>query len=132
MNHYEYRLTIKGPPVSYKRQRLGRRRALPDDVRQWRDMAIMQLRLQWGGREILTEPVAVTVAVYLGHGQRMDAINAAQGALDVMQEKCGRTLGAGIVKNDKQAKDVRILEFRDKNDPRIEITLRSFDGCVTV
>lgn len=118
MTHH---LVILGKPVSSKNNkgvdtRTGRV-FTPAPVRAWKTSAVRQLKTQWRAPPILGA-VSVDFQVYQGPGQSLDLDNAFAGAMDALQ-------GAGVIKNDYQITRLSAERHRDRDAPRIEITIQT-------
>lgn len=139
LSEFEFRLTIKGPPFSWKRARQPVRYgghasiALTTEAKRWAKDAAGQLRDQWSRvfRDAIPKDVPVNAAIisYLPTRRLTDASNLYQGPEDVMQTcrpKCKPRckLHAGVLEDDSciESHDGSARLY-DKDDPRVEIVL---------
>lgn len=119
-----FSLTIDGLPVSQKNKRpILRNRATgkpfigtATNVRQWKTSAVRQLKQQWAGADKLEGDIQIHLAIYQGKRQALDADNAIAGAFDALQK-------AKVIRNDYQLAQGSWARWRDRDRPRIEITL---------
>lgn len=117
------RLIIEGVPKSQKnnkrilKNQLTGKRFIGSSTASlnWRDSAIIQLRRQWRDKPLVGN-IHAHLLICQGPGQSIDADNAVTSALDAMEK-------AGVVKNDYQFDRGSWERIRDRDRPRIEITL---------
>jgi Holliday junction resolvase RusA-like endonuclease len=118
------RFVIEGKPITKKnskrivRRGSGRPFLISSDAyREWEASAVVQLRMQWRGKEPLEGEWNAAILSYLGPRQRPDASNLYEGPQDALQL-------AGVVVNDSQivSHDGSRMT-RDPTRPRVEITL---------
>ena len=123
------RFTIQGQPVGSKNRvqimrrgpHLGIGHTRP--VRAWMEVAVTQLRCQWGPRPPLEhqldtgQELNAVIWTYLAKGQHLDADNAYQGPQDALVK-------AGVLRSDHciGAHDGS-FRSRDPERPRVEIML---------
>lgn len=120
----EHKLIMRGKPVSSKNRRpIHRNRATGKpfvgksvELRQWFTRAIRELRLAWRAHDKLKGDLHIAIEIYQGRGQSIDADNVINGAFDALQK-------AGVVGNDYQFSQGSWARGRDRDDPRVEVTL---------
>lgn len=67
-------------------------------------------------QSVAAEHYAVTVVLYLGKGQRLDADNSLKCVLDGLQ-------AAGVIASDSKITELHVFKRRDWERPRTEVTV---------
>lgn len=117
-------LVIEGAPISWKNAKEPARNKRTgktfiktrDDAKAWMESATMQLRHQWRRTPTTNRDIKAHFDIYQAKGQSVDADNAMSGAFDALQH-------AGIISNDYQLSEGSWRRTRDRERPRIEITI---------
>jgi len=91
-----------------------------DQYAKWKKLADPQIIGQWIGRSPIDFDVTAQILIFTKTKQRPDMSNAYQGIEDAMQ-RCG------VLEDDRLIRNHNDSEWaKDKDDPRIEVTLRKW------
>ena len=93
-----------GRPYTYK----------TTEAKRWQSDACLLLNASRKTKETIEGPVSVTVTLLLKIDRDIDSSHKL--LLDTLQE-------SGILKNDKQVQRLETIKMKDKNNPRVIITL---------
>ncbi len=85
------------------------------EAKAWKLAACWSLKSQRGTRKTITGPVALSIISYLPTTSG-DVDNYAKATLDALQE-------AGIIANDRQVQRMCIAKEKDRQRPRVTITI---------
>jgi Holliday junction resolvase RusA-like endonuclease len=123
------RIVISGNPVSQKNQkRIARTKdgrpfiVSSKKVLAWKKAAQGQIAEQWGSRETIDGGIelAIDIQSYLGPRQKIDTDNLAAAPLDILEK-------SGVISNDYWVRRVVSERHRDVDNPRVEITLTTYE-----
>lgn len=122
-------LCIEGVPVSQKNEKQimrNRKTGKPfigtrDKVRVWKASAVSQLKLQWQSRAPLEGNLRADICIYQGARQAIDADNVLSSVLDALEQ-------ARIVNNDYQFSDGSWRRYRDRDRPRVEVSVAQINS----
>lgn len=111
-------LTLPLPPSSNRYWRhVGRKVLLSREAREYRDHCRLVAVAQYGG-DLIAERVRVHAEVY--RDLRGDLMNHEKQLLDALE-------GAVIV-NDSQVWDMRMIRHLDRENPRVEVSIRTLEA----
>jgi Holliday junction resolvase RusA-like endonuclease len=129
------RLTITGNPTTKKNHRpifiskkTGKRFiAKSETLRQYEQATIWQLKSAKRKIKNVNLPIStevnITYAFYLPTKRKVDLSNLIEAPQDCLQE-------AGIIKDDSLIVDLKATKHYSKEDPRTEITIEEYQGCL--
>lgn len=98
----------------------GRTRVISSqNVLDWKDVAIAELKRQFAGYQVSDYPIDVNLVFYFDNLRRHDLDNAAAGVMDALS-------AAGVIEDDSvKFVECLVLQYGgiDKTNPRVEIFL---------
>lgn len=123
-----HRFTIFGKPVSQKNSKeMAQNRKTGawfpvsnSGVKSWHKSALKQLDHEWRRRPALTGKMEIEIRSFVGERQRGDVDNLACAPMDALQK-------AGVILSDYQIERLVSERLRDRENPRVEITLTTQD-----